>query len=229
MTDSIIDALGRLAGGISQPRGSSGGGVLVVSATAMEAQAVAGLRVEVLVTGVGKSSSAAVVAKRLAAGGVGVVLDIGIAGSLPGSQGHLAVGSVIAATGHAFADEGVATPVGFVPLSALGFGPSHADGMTFRADAGVLGVIGRFADCCGVIATVSTCSGTDAMAAAVAERTGAAAEAMEGASVAAACRLFGVPMGELRAISNRTGDRERQQWDIPRAMAALKAAMCRRL
>lgn len=224
MADSIIDALGRLSGAVGHPDGR----VLLVAATAMEAQAVGG-GAEVLVTGVGKAAAAAAVAKRLAAGGVRVVLNIGIAGSLPSNQGHLAVGSIVAATGHSLADEGVATPDGFVPMSALGFGPELAEGMTFCADAGVLEAIGRFADTHGVIATVSTCSGTDALAMTVAERTGAVAEAMEGAAVAAACRLFGIPMGELRAISNRTGDRERQQWDIPKAMAALKAALSRRV
>jgi futalosine hydrolase len=77
----------------------------------------------------------------------------------------------------------------------------------------------------GVIATVSTCSGTDARAAAIAQRTGAIAEAMEGAAVAlAALRIGGpgFPVLEVRAISNTTGDRPRQRWDLEAGFAGLR-------
>ena len=73
----------------------------------------------------------------------------------------------------------------------------------------------------GPIATVATCSGTDEAAAEVARRTGAVAEAMEGAAVVHAARRLGVPAIELRAVSNTTGRRDRQVWDLPTAMTAL--------
>jgi futalosine hydrolase len=73
----------------------------------------------------------------------------------------------------------------------------------------------------GVIATVSTCSGRDDLARAVATRTGAAAEAMEGAAVALAARRMNVRYGEVRAVSNTTGDRDRQRWAIGPALAVL--------
>jgi futalosine hydrolase len=73
----------------------------------------------------------------------------------------------------------------------------------------------------GVIATVATCSGTDALAVEVERRTGAIAEAMEGAAVVHAALRLGLPGGEVRVISNSTGDRAKQQWDIARAFAAM--------
>ena len=44
---------------------------------------------------------------------------------------------------------------------------------------------------------------------------------MEGAAVVHAARRLDVPAIEVRAISNTTGDRDRQQWDIAAALTAL--------
>ena len=71
---------------------------------------------------------------------------------------------------------------------------------------------------------MATCSGTDAAARSVAERTRAVAEAMEGAAVVHAARRLRVPAIELRAISNTTGERDGQQWDLPAALDALGRA-----
>jgi futalosine hydrolase len=48
---------------------------------------------------------------------------------------------------------------------------------------------------------------------------------MEGAGVAAAAARHGVPVAELRAISNLVGPRERDAWQIPRALDALGRAV----
>ncbi|MDX9910955.1 MAG: futalosine hydrolase [Phycisphaerales bacterium] len=74
----------------------------------------------------------------------------------------------------------------------------------------------------GTIATISTCSGTDAGAREVVRRTGAIAEAMEGAAIAQVCAMLSVPFVELRVISNTTGDRAAQHWDMPRAKETLE-------
>ena len=73
----------------------------------------------------------------------------------------------------------------------------------------------------GSIATVATCSATDELADEIALRTGSVAEAMEGAAVLHAARVLGVPALELRVISNTTGNRGEQVWDLPRAFEAL--------
>jgi futalosine hydrolase len=44
---------------------------------------------------------------------------------------------------------------------------------------------------------------------------------MEGAAVVHAARRLGVSAIELRVISNTTGDRDNQEWDLAGAMAAL--------
>ena len=53
----------------------------------------------------------------------------------------------------------------------------------------------------------------------------AVAEGMEGAGVAAAAALHGVPFAEIRAISNAVGPRDRDAWRIPDALAALGRAV----
>jgi uridine phosphorylase len=50
-----------------------------------------------------------------------------------------------------------------------------------------------------------------------AEPCGAMVENMEGAAVFAVCHHFGVPCGEIRAVSNYVSD-SREQWDIPTAL-----------
>ncbi len=179
---------------------------------------------EVVLSGVGKANAAGAVARCVDAARHGAILNVGIAGSLPSMDGGARsprIGQVVAAGGCAFADEGVETPEGYTDMASLGFPMGSFPGSRVPVDPGVLEVVRRVADVVGTIATVSTCSGTDARAAEVVKRTGGVAEGMEGAAVALAAHRLGVAMGEVRIISNTTGDRGRQQWDLRGAFARL--------
>ena len=155
-------------------------------------------------------------------GGFGAVLSAGVAGSLP--DGGLALREAVVATSCVYAEEGLLAPDGFHDMTGLGFRLGDFEGNAVPVDGQLLEVIGaRFR--AGPIATVATCSGTDAAARAVVQRTGAIAEAMEGAAVVQAARRLGVAGIELRVISNTTGDRDRQQWDLPGALQALREAV----
>lgn len=182
-------------------------------------------RVDLVVTGVGKANAAGAVARVLDPGRHELVLNLGIAGSLPGSA--LALGASVLAEASVFADEGVLTPGGFTDLEAMGFPIGPEIGTSVPVSPGAAGALARICHEVGLIATVSTCSGTDAHARAVVERTGALAEAMEGAAVGLAVTRVSaltrreVAFAELRVISNTTGDRERQEWDIAGAERAL--------
>ena len=78
----------------------------------------------------------------------------------------------------------------------------------------------------GTILTVATVTGSAATAATLqARHPDAVAEAMEGAGVAAAATLRGVSFGEIRAVSNTVGPRDRAAWDIPAALSALGEAI----
>jgi futalosine hydrolase len=177
--------------------------------------------VDLLLTGVGKANAAGAVAAALATGRHGAVVDLGIAGALPHGSGAASIGTVVFAESSVFADEGVQTEAEFRSLAAMGWGiaPDATDALApSPLLASTLRPLARIH---GVVATVSTCSGTDAAAAEVVRRTDAIAEAMEGAAVLLAATRAGVPAAELRVISNTTGDRARQRWDIPAAMNRL--------
>ena len=188
-------------------------------------------RIDLVVTGVGKSPAAAAVASILALGAHGGVLNLGIAGSLP-SASALRLLDTILASSHHFADEGVARPPvpghdSFTTLHAMGFAPPGTVQGSVPSDDAWTNILrsllpqAQFSP----IATVSTCSGTDALAHAIAARTAAAAEAMEGAAIALAARNLGRHYAELRIISNTTGDRPGQVWDLRGALARLTALL----
>lgn len=192
--------------------------VLVVCAVDAERAAIraAGARAEVVVGGVGPAASAAATAGAL--DGVELVLCAGIGGGFaPLRPGDVAVASSIV-----FADLGAETADGFVPLSALGFGDDRYD---ITAKLGVE-LAERAGGHLGTIVTVATVTGTAATAASLAGRfPDAVAEGMEGAGVAAAATRHGVPFGEIRAVSNAVGPRDRDSWQIPLALERLGRAV----
>ena len=175
---------------------------------------------DLVMTGVGKAAAAAGVARALNPAVHQLVLSIGIAGTYTNAP----LSSIITATRSVFADEGVQTPRAFTDLAALGFPPTDA-GMAIPIAPHVLAALSPLADQSGPIATVSTCSGTDTLAAELRQRTGAVAEAMEGAAVGLVAHRLAVPFGELRVISNTTGDRDRQVWRLHDALASLRAVI----
>ncbi len=178
-------------------------------------------RIDVVLTGVGKANGAGAVARLLDPSRHGLVLSLGIGGLLPAPGSGARVLDVVVATECVFADEGVQTPGGFVDIGALGFPPGGYAGTRVPVVPRVVETLARPGWYRAPVATVSTCSGTDTLAAEIARRTGALAEGMEGAAAAHAAWRVGVPAGEVRVISNRTGDRERQGWDIPGALGVL--------
>ncbi|RJQ38548.1 MAG: futalosine hydrolase, partial [Nitrospiraceae bacterium] len=69
----------------------------------------------------------------------------------------------------------------------------------------------------GAFVTVSTVTGTDKRAKELEKRFNAICENMEGAAVAHVCAMYGIPMLEIRGISNIVEDRNRDKWDIKTA------------
>ena len=66
----------------------------------------------------------------------------------------------------------------------------------------------------GRFVTVSTCTGTDCLGAeSKVERVGAV-ENMEGAAIAHVAHLHGIPVGEVRGISNIVTNRDKKSWRL---------------
>ncbi|GAA2386295.1 futalosine hydrolase [Streptomyces glaucosporus] len=206
---------------------------LVVTAVPAERDAVAAscapAGIDVLAVGAGPAAAAARTAAALAhgtAGGrpYGLVVSAGIGGGFP----PLApVGSVVVASEIVAADLGSETPDGpepFTSVAELGFGTTvhRPHGPLARAVAQAAGAA------LGPVLTVSTTTGTADRAARLARRhPGALAEAMEGFGVAEAAAAWGIPVLEVRAVSNPVGPRDRSAWRIAEALDALTAAFGR--
>lgn len=174
---------------------------------------------DLLITGVGKANAAGAVSQVLSRGAHCTVLSMGIAGALPGS--NLELGALVRITAAVLADEGVHTPHGFDDIARMGFPPIPGRPMLFPASEPLLFPLSAIAPASAIIATVSTCSGIDARAADIAVRTGAQLEDMETGAIALVCERLGIPWGGIRVVSNTTGDRHAQRWDVPGAFAAL--------
>ncbi|MEE1815035.1 futalosine hydrolase [Streptomyces sp. SP18ES09] len=182
-------------------------------------------RVDVLVGGVGPAAVAAATGTALAHGALtgapyGLVVSAGIAG---GFQPAAPVGSVVVSSAIVAADLGAETPDGYLAVEELGFGRSVHPvpaALTGRVTA-ALGAGPPYA--LAPVLTVSTVTGTARRAAELAERhPTAAAEAMEGFGVAEAAAAHGVPVVEIRAVSNAVGPRDRAAWRIGEALGALR-------
>ncbi|MFJ9892787.1 futalosine hydrolase [Streptomyces sp. NPDC091280] len=193
--------------------------VLVATAVPAERDAVAraltGDRITVTAVGVGPAAAAAGTATALARVPYDLVVSAGIGG---GFQPEAPVASLVVADEITVADLGAQTPEGFLPVTELGFGA-----VTHRPPAALVRAIATASGARpGTVLTVSTVTGTAARAAELrARHPRALAEAMEGFGVAEAAAVHGVPVLELRAVSNPVGPRDRAAWRIGDALAAL--------
>jgi len=173
---------------------------------------------DLLHCGVGKANAAGATAQAIERLAPARVLNLGICGALPHAQ-RLQVGQSVLATRCLLADEGIETQRGWIPLAEAGF-PGAIDSDWVLPAAGFNRMLSSMADRSGVIATVSSCSGSDARAEEIARRCGGVglAEAMEGGAIGLVAARHDIPFAELRVASNRTGNRESQGWDLPLAL-----------
>ncbi|GGL75627.1 Futalosine hydrolase [Deinococcus aerolatus] len=196
---------------------------LIVVATPAEAERLLDLKARVVVSGVGAVAAALATARALEAQEAGLVLSAGIGGAYPASglhPGGLAVSSWIIQ-----ADLGAWDGDQFLDFAGLGLSVlpdsphtghfvcwPHAPEVARRTDAGL-----------GPTLTLSSVTGTVRAAAALERRfPSALTEGMEGAGVAHAALLAGVPVLEVRGVSNPVGPRDRAAWQIPQALAATR-------
>ena len=179
-------------------------------------------RLHLLVTGVGPACAAAAVAHAFDLENHAGLCIVGVAGAHPSSD--LAITDLVVATSLVDAHTGIRTEDDFQDTAQMGFPPLPAlERNTIEADLEALDTDALPERTAAPVATVTTCSATDALARDVATRTGASCEAMEGCAAAMSAKRLAPdrPVLELRVISNTTGDRARQQWDLPRALVAL--------
>ena len=152
------------------------------------------------------------------------ILNIGIAGAYPSSGLH--IGDIVVGTSEVYGDIGFELPElpGFRSVTESEWG-------AFYQAPPLLTLFPEFSGALlGNGCTVNTCTGT--------EKTGrlrervfdACFETMEGAAVAQAGQQLGIPVCEIRAISNFASMRDMRPENIRLALANLKAffARCRK-
>jgi futalosine hydrolase len=178
---------------------------------------------DVVVSGIGPAAAAAATATALALGSYDACLSVGICGAFRGTAG---IGDAVVSTHLVAGDLGADAPAGFLGLGALGWDEEEVE-----VDPVLLAaLLKRVAEpVTGPVLTVSTVTGTRARADELAARHGAVAEAMEGWGVWEAARRHGLPVAEVRTVSNLIGDRDPSAWDIAGAFAALGSVGARLL
>lgn len=202
--------------------------VLIVVATPIEAQQLRDLPARVVVSGVGSTAAALATwhAVTTAAVRPELVISAGIAGAF--AESGLQAGDAAVSSAMIQADLGASDGPHFLSLDELGLSvyPETMHGATFPAWDGAAHLASRAGAAHGLMLTLNTATGTADHAAELSRRyPGALAEGMEGAGVAHAAALLGVPAVEIRGISNMVGPRDRATWRIPEALRTTRRVL----
>ncbi len=181
--------------------------------------------------GIGKVNAAHIATRLLETGGIDIMILFGVAG------GYLstAIGDVAVAESENYGDEGVKTPKGWESLKFIGFSllkNTKEYFNTFPMDQKLSGLAIEVSTEIGLrcsfghFITVSQCSGTYDDGVIMQERFNGICENMEGAAVAHICAIYGIPMVEIRGISNLVEDRDLEKWNIPLAVSNCSRVVC---
>lgn len=170
-------------------------------------------------TGVGPVNAAHAVTLLVARERPSAIVVCGVGGAYRGSG--LRVLDVVSAETECYGDLGATSPAGFLDMQALGFPVVDTEPPLFNVlPMQVFPVTRRVP-----FVTMSTCTGTDASASETETRTRGAVESMEGAAIAHVAHLHGIPVGEVRGISNLVGRRDTGAWRLTEASRAAQDAL----
>lgn len=180
------------------------------------------------ISGMGKANAAHAATILLEKFSPEIAILFGVGGAYPSTG--LKVGDIAVAEKEVYGDEGVLVKDGFkgtkfigIPLlkkarkeyfndfpldKKLADKAVQSSELVTRHSSHVTGVKS------GVFVTLSACTGTRKRAVELKKRFSAICENMEGASAAHICTLYGIPMVEIRGISNIVEDRDKRKWDI---------------
>lgn len=179
-------------------------------------------------SGIGKINAAHTATILLEKYAPELIILFGIGGAYPSAG--LKIGDIAIAKKEIYGDEGVMVKDGFHGAEAIGipflnkgrkkyFNEFPLDKRLIRRSAAIL----KLAPCplpltseakSGNFITVSTCTGTRKRALELEKRYNAICESMEGAAVAHICAAYGLPLIEIRGISNIVEDRDKGKWDL---------------
>lgn len=203
--------------------------VLLCSATEAEIQPFfnkqdpfPGHEVEVLITGVGLVAATHAITKRIAVNPPDFVLQAGICGSL---DNNLALADAVVVASDTVADAGVTEYNAFRTVFDMGLAQAnlhpYRDGFLINPH--------RIVKECGLPAargiTVNEVSTNLERIKYYKENLQAEVESMEGAALHYACLQEKLPFLQLRTVSNRVGERNKQHWQLAAAIEKLYQAI----
>lgn len=179
---------------------------------------------------VGIVSAALALGGFLASESISQVITVGSAGAFADSE--LEVGDVAVATSETLAELGVCSGRGMADASALSFlGVEQTVSLDEQLGRQMTQAVkGSFAVRMGPFLTVAGVSDSEKQAAARAAGFGSLVENMEGYAVALAGQSAGIPVVEVRGVSNRAGNRDKATWNLDLANARsqeVALAFCR--
>lgn len=188
---------------------------------------LAGREIILAVTGIGKVNAACATTLLLERFQPEFLVNTGCGGAF--ADCGLGVGGIAIAESESLADEGVQTPEGWMGLDLIGIPVCQVAGepifnrmplsRELAADALACAERHGFSGRVGPFLTVSTCSGTASRGEELLRRFPGICENMEGGAVAQVALIYGVPLLEVRGISNLVEDRDLARWDLKRAVA----------
>lgn len=190
--------------------------VLVIAATEAEIKPFLGLPaqqrqgIDTLITGIGMVATALALGERLAGTRYKLLLNVGVAGSF---DRNIPLGDLVWVVQDTFSELGVEDGGRFIDGEAVGLGTCtfHSE-YTHRS-------VGKLPRCKGI--TVNTVHGHDPTIRTVVERLSPQTESMEGAAVFQAAQHFGIPVLQVRAISNYVERRDKAAWQLAKAIENL--------
>jgi futalosine hydrolase len=190
-----------------------------------------GFRLLYIPSGIGKVNAAHAATLMINSQNPSLIINFGIGGAYPSSG--MAVGDVAIATKEIYTDEGVWLKEGLQTMEAIGIPLIQAGRRRYYGEFPMADrqnrklirrrLLNRWERYTGVsiktgpFATVSACTGTREKADEIEKRFGVICENMEGAAVAQISALYGIPLIEVRGISNIVEERNRASWDIATA------------
>jgi futalosine hydrolase len=148
-----------------------------------------------------------------------LLVNIGIAGAYP--ETGLEIGDIVLADGEVFGDVGfeLPEPPGFRHVGEADFGREfYGEPLPTVRPSAFLREGAKVARGC----TVNVCTGTEATGLLRRDRFGAGFETMEGAAVAQVGKMHGIPVCEIRAISNIASRRDMRPENIRLALDSLR-------
>ena len=184
-----------------------------------------------IISGIGKANAAYAATLLIEKFSPSAVINFGIGGAYPSA--NLRTGDIAIADKEIYGDEGLWLKDGFHKADEIGIPLLKKGGKKyfneFPLDKSLVKKMFKLSKLLtfnsqlltniesGAFVTVSTVTGTGRRAREIEKRFNAICENMEGAAVAHVCAMYGIPMLEIRGISNIVEDRDRSKWDIKTA------------